>query len=237
MENTVIIKGMQSGIVVMLDDKKEYKELIEDIKSKFIQSAKFLGKADIGISFEGRKLTDKQIKEILDIVEENTELNVVCVLSDDKEQDAAYKKTIEKNLQSIINKKKAEEKKKAVKPESLAIFHRGNLRSGQELVLDNSVVVIGDVNFGAKIVSKGNVLVLGTLFGNVFAGSGGDKDAFVMALDMQPTQIRIGNVIARSSDSTRQRRETFEPKMAYVEDDRIYVESVDRNVVKDLIAR
>ena len=237
MENTVIIKGMQSGIVVMLDDKKEYDELKEDIKTKFIQSAKFLGKADIGISFEGRKLTDTQIKEILEIVKDNTELNVVCVLTDNKEQDEAYRKLIEKNLQSIINKKKAEEKKKEVKPETLALFHKGNLRSGQELVLDNSVIVLGDVNFGAKIVSKGNVLVLGTLFGNVFAGSAGDKNAFVMALDMQPTQIRIGNVIARSSDETRQRRENIDPKMAYVEDDRIYVESIDRNVVKEMVAR
>ena len=105
------------------------------------------------------------------------------------------------------------------------------------MVLDNSVIVLGDVNFGAKIVSKGNVLVLGTLFGNVFAGSAGDKNAFVMALDMQPTQIRIGNVIARSSDETRQRRENIDPKMAYVEDDRIYVESIDRNVVKEMVAR
>ena len=237
MENTVIIKGMQSGIVVMLDDKKEYKELKEDIKTKFIQSAKFLGKADIGISFEGRKLSDKQIKEILEIVQENTELNVVCVLSDNKEQDEAYRKMIESNLQAIIKKKKAQEKKKAIKPENLAIFHKGNLRSGQELVLDNSVVILGDVNFGAKIVSKGNVLVLGTLFGNVFAGCAGDKNAFVMALDMQPTQIRIGNVIARSSDDTRQRRESLDPKVAYVEDDRIYVESIDRSVIKDMVTR
>ena len=53
MDNTVIIKGMQSGIVVMLDDKKDYDELKEDIKNKFIESAKFLGKADIGISVTG----------------------------------------------------------------------------------------------------------------------------------------------------------------------------------------
>ena len=93
MENTVI-KGMQSGIVVMLDDKKDYDELKEDIKNKFIESAKFLGKADIGISLEGRKLTDEQIKEILEIISENTELNVVCVLTDNKEEDAAYRKMI-----------------------------------------------------------------------------------------------------------------------------------------------
>lgn len=235
MENTVIIKGMQSGIVVMLDDKKDYDELKEDIKNKFIESAKFLGKADIGISLEGRKLTDEQIKEILGIISENTELNVVCVLTDNKEEDAAYRKMIEKNLNELITRKKKKEDKKKIKPEKLAIFHKGNLRSGQELNIENSVIVMGDVNFGASIVSKGNVIVLGTLFGNVYAGSGGDKEAFVLALDMQPTQIRIGNVIARSSDDTRIRRDDIEPKIAYVEDDRIYVEAVNRNVIKDVI--
>ena len=235
MDNTVIIKGMQSGIVVMLDDKKDYDELKEDIKNKFIESAKFLGKADIGISLEGRKLTDEQIKEILEIISENTELNVVCVLTDNKEEDAAYRKMIEKNLNELITRKKKKEEKKKIKPEKLAIFHKGNLRSGQELNIENSVIVMGDVNFGASIVSKGNVIVLGTLFGNVYAGSGGDKEAFVLALDMQPTQIRIGNVIARSSDDTRIRRDDIEPKIAYVEDDRIYVEPVNRNVIKDVI--
>lgn len=235
MDNTVIIKGMQSGIVVMLDDKKDYDELKEDIKNKFIESAKFLGKADIGISLEGRKLNDEQIKEILEIISENTELNVVCVLTDNKDEDAAYRKMIENNLNELITRKKKKEEKKKIKPEKLAIFHKGNLRSGQELNLENSVIVLGDVNFGASIVSKGNVLVLGTLFGNVYAGSGGDKDAFVLALDMQPTQIRIGNVIARSSDDTRIRRDDIEPKIAYVEDDRIYVEAINRNVIKDVI--
>ena len=235
MDNTVIIKGMQSGIVVMLDDKKDYDELKEDIKNKFIESAKFLGKADIGISLEGRKLTDEQIKEILEIISENTELNVVCVLTDNKEEDTAYRKMIEKNLNELITRKKKKEEKKKIKPEKLAVFHKGNLRSGQELNIENSVIVMGDVNFGASIVSRGNVIVLGTLFGNVYAGSGGDKDAFVLALDMQPTQIRIGNVIARSSDDTRIRRDDIEPKIAYVEDDRIYVEPVNRSVIKDVI--
>ncbi|MBE5935943.1 MAG: septum site-determining protein MinC [Lachnospiraceae bacterium] len=235
MDNTVVIKGMQSGIVVMLDDKKDYDELKEDIKNKFIESSKFLGKADIGISLEGRKLTNEQIKEILEIIAENTDLNIVCVLTDNKDEDAEYRKMIEKNLNDLINRKKKKEEKKKIKPEKLAIFHKGNLRSGQELNVENSVIVLGDVNFGASIVSKGNVLVLGTLFGNVYAGCGGDKDAFVLALDMQPTQIRIGNVIARSSDDTRIRRDDIEPKIAYVEDDRIYVEPINRNVIKDVI--
>ena len=37
----------------------------------FVESAKFLGKADIGISFEGRKLKNEQIREILEIINDN----------------------------------------------------------------------------------------------------------------------------------------------------------------------
>ena len=238
MENTVIIKGMQSGIVVILDEKKKYEELKKDIKEKFVESAKFLGKADIGISLEGRKLSNEQIKEILEIINENTELNVVCVLTDDKEQDESYRNLIENNINKVLNKKKKKEQAKPkIKPEELAIFHKGNLRSGQELNVENSVIVVGDVNFGAKIISKGNVIVLGTLFGNVFAGSGGNKNAFVLAMDMQPTQIRIGNVIARSSDNSRHKRDDVEPKIAYVEDDRIYIEPINRSLVKEMITK
>lgn len=237
MDNTVVIKGMQSGIVVMLDKEKNFEELKEDIIKKFKESAKFLGKADIGLSLEGRKLSSDEIKEILEIIAEHTELNVVCILTDNKDEDAEFRKMIEKNLNEIIDRKKKKEEKKKVKPEKLAIFHKGNLRSGQELIVENSVIILGDVNFGAKVTSKGNVLVLGTLFGNVYAGCEGDKNAFVLAMDMQPTQIRIGNVIARSSDETRIRRDEVEPKIAYVEEDRIYVEAINRNVVKDMVAR
>ena len=76
MDNTVIIKGMQSGIVVMLDKEKKFEELKEDIIKKFKESAKFLGKADIGLSLEGRKLSSEEIKDILEIISEHTELNV-----------------------------------------------------------------------------------------------------------------------------------------------------------------
>jgi len=99
--------------------------------------------------------------------------------------------------------------------------------------MNSSVVVIGDVNHGANIVAKGNVIVLGTLYGNVYAGSDGRQDAFVIALEMQATQIRIGNVIARSSDSQEAVREK-EAKVAYVEDGRIYIEKINRSVIKDL---
>ena len=37
--------------------------------------------------------------------------------------------------------------------------------------------------------------------GNIFAGVDGNENAFVVALDMDPMQIKIADVIARSSDA------------------------------------
>ena len=79
-------------------------------------------------------------------------------------------------------------------------FYKGTLRSGQVLESETSVIILGDVNPGARVISKGNVIVLGTLKGNIFVGAAGNEAAFVAALSMDPMQIRIGDVIARCSD-------------------------------------
>ena len=46
-------------------------------------------------------------------------------------------------------------------------FFKGNLRSGQVLDVETSIIILGDVKAGAKVVSKGNVIILGSLKGNV----------------------------------------------------------------------
>ncbi|MCR5609760.1 MAG: septum site-determining protein MinC [Lachnospiraceae bacterium] len=275
MKNTVIIKGIQSGIIVILDEKIEYEKLKKDVETKFKESSKFLGKTDLAISFEGRKLSDEQVTEILDIISSNTQLNIVCVLSNDKNKDNLYKKQIEENITAVFKdkKEKIEKELKAVYDKKIkelnatrdkeekaliekiksederklkkaveeakglasqnAIFHKGSLRSGQVLNTDRSVVIIGDVNYGANVTSKGNIVVLGTLYGNVHAGCDGNDKAFIIALNMKPTQIRIGANIARSSDSS-DSGVNADTMIAYVDDGNIYIEKMSKNVIKEL---
>ena len=75
------------------------------------------------------------------------------------------------------------------------------LRSGQRVETEHSLVVFGDVNSGAELVAGGDVVVLGTLRGVAHAGAydetGGGRTIF--ALNLQPTQLRIGSVISRGS--------------------------------------
>lgn len=112
-------------------------------------------------------------------------------------------------------------------------FFKGNLRSGQELAYNQSIVVLGDINPGAGITSEGNIIVLGSLRGTAFAGASGNENAFVFALDMSPMQIRIANSIARSSDKP-EPEEKKEPKICFLEDGNIYIEKLTKQIINDL---
>ncbi len=218
MDNSVIIKGLNNGIIVVLDPVIEYELLKEKLTKKFKDSSKFLGNAQVALSFEGRKLTDEQQMELLQIISEQSELKIVCLVTEDPEKDAVFQQAMEQS--------------KEEHGKSSGQFYKGNLRSGQSLECDTSIVIIGDVNPGATVVSKGNIIVLGALRGTVFAGSDGNDKAFILALDMSPVQIRIADTIARAPDNP-EKTNVKEAKIAFLELDNIYIEAVTRKTLSE----
>jgi septum site-determining protein MinC len=60
--------------------------------------------------------------------------------------------------------------------------------------------VVGDTNPGSTIIADGNILVWGRLRGIAHAGANGDHDCQIMALQMEPTQLRIADQVARSPE-------------------------------------
>ncbi|MGI5880220.1 MAG: septum site-determining protein MinC [Syntrophomonadaceae bacterium] len=85
------------------------------------------------------------------------------------------------------------------------LFIHRNLRSGQKIRSEGSIVVWGDVHESAEIIAAGDIIILGKLAGIAHAGCYGDINAIVFALNLCPSQIRIGNRISRASgnDSSR----------------------------------
>lgn len=81
-------------------------------------------------------------------------------------------------------------------------IHQGTLRSGDHLEVDGSVLLLGDVNPGARISGGGNVLVWGRLRGIAHAGSQGDRSALIVALQLRPLQLRIADIVARGPEET-----------------------------------
>jgi septum site-determining protein MinC len=219
MNNSVMIKGNKYGIIVVLSPEVPFEELKLLIADKFKESSKFFENAKMAISFEGRKLTNEEQRDILDIIGENTEMHIVCVMDNDPDIEENFRKTLDQKLMELSN--------------NSGQFYKGILRSGASLEFETSVIIIGDVNHGARVVSKGNIIVLGSLKGNAFAGATGNTNAFVVALDMNPTQIRIADTIARAPDKP-VRAEVKEAKIAFLEEGNIYIEPLNKNILSDI---
>ena len=78
--------------------------------------------------------------------------------------------------------------------------HQGTLRSGDHLEAEGTLLVLGDVNPGARISAGAHVLVWGKLRGIAHAGHRGDQTARIVALQLRPLQLRIANAVARGPE-------------------------------------
>ena len=79
-------------------------------------------------------------------------------------------------------------------------IHQGTLRSGDHLQVEGSVLLLGDVNPGARISAAGDVRVWGRLRGVAHAGCQGNEQARIVALQLRPLQLRIAEAVARGPE-------------------------------------
>lgn len=230
MKTPVVIKGARGGLTIVLDNEMNFDELKGHIAEKFSSSSEFLGSADIAIAFEGRTLNIEEIDDVLSIIKEKTKLNVIYVLDDDNEKIDMFNKVLADYYTALetANEQPMKEENK--------IFHKGNLRSGQSISSESDIIILGDVNAGANVIARGNIIIIGTLLGTVHAGCDGNYNAFVISLDMRPTQIRIGELIARSADRkvSKLLPAKKKPEIAYSLDGNIYIEEITREVINDI---
>ena len=84
------------------------------------------------------------------------------------------------------------EAREGVAETSIGLFLRCSMRPGQSIRYGGDVCIMGDVETGAEVVAEGDVIIWGALRGVVHAGVGGDDEAVVCALRMNPTQLGIG---------------------------------------------
>jgi septum site-determining protein MinC len=106
----------------------------------------------------------------------------------------------------------------------------GPVRSGVILEHVGSLVVFGDINPGAEVRASGNIVVLGRLRGTAHAGIGQDV-GFILALRLEPQQLRIGRQVARAADSD---VAASEPELAYAAGGSIVVERYQGKLPRNL---
>ncbi len=99
------------------------------------------------------------------------------------------------------------------------------VRGGQEVKVNCSVLICGNVNPGAQVIAGGSIDIRGTCRGFVHAGAFGDKTACVVADRLMPAQIRIADLIARAPDEPEQ---VSQAERALIKNNQIIFEPVAR---------
>ncbi len=215
MSQPIVIKSYLNGITLVCNPDASYEEILGAVKIKFQSAEKFFQNARLALTIEGKTLSDDQTAKLVEAINESGSCEIVCVISKEEEKQELFTRAVADTLHdgSMQN----------------AEFYHGNIRSGQELICSNGVIICGDVHPGGTIVAAGNVVVLGSLKGTAIAGSQGNVDAFVVALSMDPVQIQIGDVLARNTDRDNIasiQKNNYDPQIATVYEQRILIESL-----------
>ena len=223
MKNAVILKSFQNGISIYLDENVPFENLIQEIAIKFKESSKFFGDAKMALAIEGRVVNEAEEMMILQTIHQNSRVEIVCLVGKDEE----------KNRQ-LFN---ALEDWKLGRRESCnGQFYRGTLRNHQILETESSIVVIGDVHPGSAVISTKDIVILGALYGEAYAGGNGEKDHFVVALEMAPERLKIGDFKykTKSNKSRWGLKPKVQPKIAYVKDNKVVMESITKELLNGL---
>ena len=221
MAQTVMIKSNKYGINLILDPNIAFADLLEAIIEKFKESEKFFKNSKLGISFEGRKLSDEEEQKIIDAITEHTTIEILCVVDNSEESAQKMKAQIDAYSEAI-------EREYAKAMSSSGEFYRGTLRSGQVLESEASITILGDVNPGARVTSGGNIVVLGALKGNAQAGIYGDTNCFDL-LAKSPDKEK-----KKRRTAVREKKDSNELQIAIAREGNIYIEPVSKKILNNI---
>ncbi len=242
------LKGTIDGIKIYLDAECSISDITNSLYEKLRQFRKFFGDGHCNIYFAGRNLeaSDKMRLEavVTAMLPESTvnygERKKVRE-ADDIERTLKLPNDIEESKEEENADDSSFEKIKEVSTtnfkSSRARFYEGLVRSGKTVESDGHLVLVGDVEKGAKLVAVGNVVVLGSLRGSVEAGGMGNDKAYVIALDFAPTDIRIAKKLMRFDENSfngmnKSRKAFLASDMIYTEDF-IYSKDIIPNISQE----
>ncbi|MDE7224819.1 MAG: septum site-determining protein MinC [Acetatifactor sp.] len=219
MKDAVMIKSYQNGINLILREDVSFEEIIQELSAKFRSSRSFFGNADVALSYEGRRLEQEQEITLVETIRQSSDLNLVCIVGRDEETDRRYIKAIQKV-----------QKKLPVGSEGQ--LHKGSLKNSEVLETESSIIILGDVYPGSAVISPKNIIILGGLYGEAYAGTDGSEGIYVAALEMEPERLKIGDFKYKSNDKQKWSiRTKVQPKIAYVKNDKIVMEPLTKEIL------
>jgi len=209
----VTLKGNREGVVVHLNCNAEFATLCAKIREKIKTVDKFLGSnTEVIVNCGTIALEEGQAQKLQELFQ-TLGLRIKKIIPEVKKKEGVHNMAVVP--QDIVDFTR-------FMAEGPAMVIRKNLRSGQSLYHEGTLIILGDVNPGAEVIASGHILVIGNLRGIAHAGVKGDTQAIVFATRLQPTQLRIGNFITRAPDE----EDTIpsEPEIARIKNNMVVIE-------------
>lgn len=248
MRDSVIIKGNKYGFLIVLNPAIPFEDLVVETAAKFHELKQFFGsKKAVAVSFEGRILTQEEQNRLIDVIVENSGLNISYLIDGACAYETRFAKALlESGYVEELSGEDQEDSSFEEKAENRAKdtedgqFYRGNLRAGQTLEVRGSIVVIGDICQGAKIIAGGNIVVIGSVRGEICAGYPRNEEAYIAGLSLNPDLIQIGRHQIRyagfsKKNSGKNRLSRIQgAAMAFVENRSIYIKTITKSLIHDV---
>lgn len=199
-KNAVNFKGTKDGIVAYVDLSYSFNTILKALEKKISEREDFFRGGSIKFFPVTGNFSENEIYEIKNLMENKFDID--CEFFEKEEE---VQVTSEKDKKMILK--------------DFLVIKR-ILRSGQTLNYSGNIILIGDVNEDAEISAGGSLFVFGSLRGSVIAGRDSGEDAIVVATNLRPKRLQIGDIVLEE-DISKRRKEVA--SIALVENGKIVI--------------
>jgi septum site-determining protein MinC len=212
----VQIKANRGGFVLVPDPVVPFPTVMAYVTQRLSESYHFLKRSKMTLDLRLRPFRADEVRSLQLLLKEKGEIDLAEVwLGNDVNQLLHW---ASEQLGVGLTLEATQE----VQPAPVIV--RMTCRSGVRIESEADCIILGDVNPGAEVLAAGDIMVFGRLRGIAHAGSRGDRTARIWAMSIEPSQIRIADLVAVSPRESAKRHGRFE--MAEIQGEAIQVSTV-----------
>jgi septum site-determining protein MinC len=185
----ITAKGIDDKLLLKIPE-IDWPELKMAIGEYIISNGSFLQGAKVILEFGNNLLKSKELYEIKNLLLDH-QINIAYISTQIPETKQAaellgIRTSVERKTKPVVDR----EVDSTILGEAGIVVKR-TIRSGNLVSYDGNITVIGDINPGAIIKAKENIVVWGRIKGEVHAGLSGNENCVICALELTPLHLAI----------------------------------------------
>lgn len=206
------IKANRDKFILVPDSKASFSEIVRYLEKRLQESQDFFYHSEMCLDVSKRPFATNQIVQLQKLLAERAGVRLIEIKIG---EDLVY------GLDRGHERPRAVAAVASQKQDSSPMIVRGTCRSGTLVESQSDCIVLGDVNPGAEVIAVGDIIVFGRLRGVAHAGATGNRSACIWAISIEPSQLRIADLVALPPRGDKPVPKRFE--MAEIQDNMIQV--------------